>query len=58
MKNENSVNVTKERRDDLVSGIKNYFSKERGRNWRSGCGPDAGFHTGKISTGILQPGRL
>ena len=27
--NENSVNVTKERRDDLVSGIKNYFSKER-----------------------------
>jgi uncharacterized protein (DUF2164 family) len=29
MKNENSVKVTKERRDDMVSDIKNYFSKER-----------------------------
>ena len=29
MKNENSIKVTKERRDDMVSEIKNYFSKER-----------------------------
>jgi len=29
MKNKNSVKVTKERRDDMVSEIKNYFLKER-----------------------------
>lgn len=29
MKNENSIKVTKERRDEMVSEIKNYFSKER-----------------------------
>jgi len=29
MKNENSVKVTKERRDDMVAEIKNYFLKER-----------------------------
>ena len=29
MKSENSIKVTKERRDDIVSEIKNYFSKER-----------------------------
>jgi len=29
MKNENSIKVTKERRDDMVSEIKNYFSKEK-----------------------------
>jgi len=29
MKNENSLKVTKERRDDMVLEIKNYFLKER-----------------------------
>ncbi len=29
MRNENFIALTKERRDDIVSGIKNYFSKER-----------------------------
>ena len=29
MKNENAVKVTKERRDGMVSEIKNYFSNER-----------------------------
>jgi len=29
MKKENSVKVTKERRDEMVSDIKKYFSKER-----------------------------
>ena len=29
MKNENSVKVTKERRDDMISEIKNYFLNER-----------------------------
>ena len=29
MKNENTIKVTKERRDDMVSEIKNYFSNER-----------------------------
>ncbi|MCX6689197.1 MAG: DUF2164 domain-containing protein [Methanoregula sp.] len=29
MKNENSIKVTKERRDDMISEIKNYFLKER-----------------------------
>jgi uncharacterized protein (DUF2164 family) len=29
MKNEHSVKVTKEKRDEMVSEIKNYFSRER-----------------------------
>ena len=29
MKNENSVAVTKERKDEMIAQIKNYFSKER-----------------------------
>ena len=29
MKNENSIKVTKERSDDMISEIKNYFLKER-----------------------------
>jgi uncharacterized protein (DUF2164 family) len=29
MKNENSINLTKERRDDMISDIKYYFLKER-----------------------------
>jgi uncharacterized protein (DUF2164 family) len=29
MKNENAIKVTKERRDEIVSEIKNYFSNER-----------------------------
>ncbi len=29
MKNENSIKVTKERRNDMVSEIKGYFSKEK-----------------------------
>jgi uncharacterized protein (DUF2164 family) len=29
MRNENSVNVTKEKRDEMVSEVKNYFSKVR-----------------------------
>ena len=29
MRNENSIKVTKEIRDEMVSDIKNYFSKER-----------------------------
>ncbi|MFA5268396.1 MAG: DUF2164 domain-containing protein [Methanoregula sp.] len=29
MKKENSIKVTKERRDDMVSEIKHYFLKER-----------------------------
>jgi len=29
MKNDNTINVTKEKRDEMVSAIKNYFSKER-----------------------------
>ena len=29
MKKENSLKVTKERRDDMLSEIKNYFLKER-----------------------------
>ena len=29
MKNENSVNVTKERKDEMIAEIRNYFSKER-----------------------------
>jgi len=29
MKSENSLKVTKERRDDMIAEIKNYFSKER-----------------------------
>jgi uncharacterized protein (DUF2164 family) len=29
MKKDNSVKVTKERRDDMISDIKNYFLKER-----------------------------
>jgi uncharacterized protein (DUF2164 family) len=29
MKNENSIKVTKERRDDMIAEIQNYFLKER-----------------------------
>jgi len=29
MKKENSLNLTKERRDAMIAEIKNYFSKER-----------------------------
>ena len=29
MKNENNIKVTKEKRDDMVLAIRNYFSKER-----------------------------
>jgi uncharacterized protein (DUF2164 family) len=29
MKNDNLIRLTKERRDEMVSEIKNYFSKER-----------------------------
>jgi len=29
MRNDNTINVTKEKRDEMVSAIKNYFSKER-----------------------------
>ncbi len=29
MRNENAITVTKERRDDMISEIKYYFSKER-----------------------------
>ena len=29
MKKENNIKVTKEKRDEMVSSIKNYFSKER-----------------------------
>jgi uncharacterized protein (DUF2164 family) len=29
MKKENNIQVTKEKRDEMVSSIKNYFSKER-----------------------------
>lgn len=29
MKKDNTINVTKERRDEMVSSIKTYFSKER-----------------------------
>ena len=29
MKNDNSVKVTRQRRDEMVSEIRNYFSKER-----------------------------
>jgi uncharacterized protein (DUF2164 family) len=29
MKKENSIKVTKERRDDMISEIQNYFLKER-----------------------------
>ncbi len=49
MRNENCVKILKEKRDEIV-WIKNYFSNEnRRRNWRSGCGPDSGFHCGKIT---------
>jgi len=30
MRNENAIKVTKEQRDEMVSAIKHYFSKERG----------------------------
>jgi len=30
MKKENAIKVTKEIRDDMISSIRNYFSKERG----------------------------
>jgi len=29
MRNENAIKVTKDQRDEMVSAIKNYFSKER-----------------------------
>jgi uncharacterized protein (DUF2164 family) len=29
MRNNNNIKLTKEKRDDMVSAIKNYFSKER-----------------------------
>jgi uncharacterized protein (DUF2164 family) len=29
MRNSNDIKITKERRDEMVSAIKNYFSKER-----------------------------
>jgi len=29
MRNENTINVTKEQRDEMISAIKNYFLKER-----------------------------
>ncbi|WP_321507733.1 DUF2164 domain-containing protein [uncultured Methanoregula sp.] len=29
MRNEHSVNITKERRDEMISLLKQYFSKER-----------------------------
>ena len=30
MRNDNTIKVTKEKRDDMVSAIQNYFLKERG----------------------------
>jgi len=30
MKNENGIKVTKEIRDDMISALRDYFSKERG----------------------------
>jgi uncharacterized protein (DUF2164 family) len=29
MRNENTINITKEKRDEMISAIKNYFSEER-----------------------------
>jgi uncharacterized protein (DUF2164 family) len=29
MRNENTINVTREKRDEMISAIKNYFLKER-----------------------------
>ena len=29
MRNENTINVTKEKRDEMIPAIKNYFSKEQ-----------------------------
>jgi uncharacterized protein (DUF2164 family) len=29
MRNENTINVTKEQRDEMIAAIKNYFLKER-----------------------------
>jgi uncharacterized protein (DUF2164 family) len=29
MKNNNKITITKEKRDEMISAIKNYFSKER-----------------------------
>jgi len=54
MRNENAIKITKDQRDEMVSAIKHYFSKEhRRRNRWFTCRPDAGFHPGRTGTGIL-----
>ena len=54
MKNKNAVIVTKEQRDEMIAAIKHYFLKNRKEETGDlQSRPDAGFHPGRISTGIL-----
>jgi len=54
MKKENTLKVTKEQRDEMIAAIKHYFLKKREEEIGDlQSRPDAGFHPGRISTGIL-----
>jgi uncharacterized protein (DUF2164 family) len=54
MKKENTIKVTKEQRDEMIAAIKHYFLKNREEEIGDlQSRPDAGFHPGRISTGIL-----
>ena len=54
MKKEHTIKVTKEQRDEMIAAVKHYFLKNREEEIGESTGrPDAGFHPGRISTGIL-----
>jgi uncharacterized protein (DUF2164 family) len=54
MKKEQTIKVTKEQRDEMIAAIKHYFLKNREEETGDlQSRPDAGFHPGRIGTGIL-----
>jgi uncharacterized protein (DUF2164 family) len=54
MKKDHTIKVTKEQRDEMIAAIKHFFLKNREEEIGDlQSRPDAGFHPGRISTGIL-----
>jgi uncharacterized protein (DUF2164 family) len=54
MKKDHTIKVTKEQRDEMIAAIKHFFLKNREEEIGDlQSRPDAGFHPGRIITGIL-----
>jgi hypothetical protein len=53
MKNNNTIKLSKEKKDEMISSIKNYFLEERRRVRRFGFKSYFNICYGRIGTGIL-----